>query len=370
MAQSFVPQGTSVICTMMTCGSPQEIGITRNAYNIHTEKGQPLLNINDKKLSAEFGCKTTKKFWGGLKALCIGIAIAAAVVLTGGAAIAVVAIAFTAAVIATGVSIYKTAHACDVISSYEWVFFHETVYIEGASALLNSSQLSCAEGGGLINIIMKPEIAQDAAKYISNNNNKEILAQEGSMLAMGFIGVYSAAVMAPAALGAVSSAAAVSAVTVSATVAVAMYAPGEWMGDKISNEGGANVASNVSGDLVGTAVTAGESGVLKDVAVGTVKNTANKSIPTMARGLAQYGAGNVMDNIGKSLEGAVRYAVGKTKFNFSIDTPSLGGMLCNILIGTASDNYENDLAKDTIYMSGEFDKQDRNRGINVIALTK
>lgn len=370
MAQSFVPQGTSVICTMMTCGSPQEIGITRTAYNIHTEKGQPLLNINDKKLSAEFGCKKPAKFWGGLKALCIGIAIAAAVVLTGGAAIAVVAVALAVAVVAEGTAIYTTAHACDVISSYKWVLFHETVYIEGASALLNSSQLSCAEGGGLINIIMKPEIAEDAAKYISNNNNKEILAQEGSMLAMGFIGVYSAAVMAPVALGAVSSAAAVSSVTVSATVAVAMYAPGEWIGSKIENEAGANVTANVAGDALTTGVTKIESGVLKDVVVGVGKNTANNSLPSMVRGLAQYGAGTVMDDIGKSLEGAIRYAVGKTKFNFSIDTPSLGGMLCNIIIGTASDNYENGLANDTKEANRNFNDDDVSNGISVIALTK
>ncbi|CAC9972988.1 PAAR-like protein [Flavobacterium panici] len=364
MSQSFVPQGTSVICTMMTCGSPQEIGITRTAYNIHTEKGQPLLNINDKKLSAEFGCKKPAKFWGGLKALCIGIAIAAAVVLTGGAAIAIVAVALTVAVAAGVTSIYKTAHACDVISSYEWVFFHQTVYIEGASALLNSSQMTCIEGKGLINIIMDPVIARDAAEYISNNNNKEILAQEGSMLAMGFIGVYSAAVLAP------TAALALSAVSVSAVVSLAMYAPGEWMGDNISNEAGANVASNVTGDLVGTAVTAGESGVLKEVAIGVAENTANKSLPSMVRGLAQYGAGSVMDDIGKSLEGAIRYAVGKTKFNFSIDTPSLGGMLCNIIIGTASDNYENGLKDATEKASDKFNTDDKSNGISVIALTK
>lgn len=364
MAQSFVPQGTSVICTMMTCGSPQEIGITRKAYNIHTEKGQPLLNINDKKLSAEFGCKTTKKFWGGLKALCIGIAIAAAVVLTGGAAIAVVAVALAVAVVAEGTAIYTTAHACDVISSYKWVLFHETVYIEGASALLNSSQLSCAEGSGLINIIMDPAIANQAAKYISNNNNKEILAQEGSMLAMGFIGVYSAAVMAP------TAALALTAVSVSAVVSVAMYGPGEWIGSKIENEAGANVTVNVAGDLLTTGVTKTESGVLKEVAVGVAENTANKSIPSMVRGLAQYGAGSVMDDIGKSLEGAIRYAVGKTKFNFSIDTPSLGGMLCNIIIGTASDNYENGLADETKEAAKDFNDDDVANGINVIALTK
>jgi hypothetical protein len=355
---------------MMTCGTPQEIGITRKAYTIHTKKGQPLLNINDKKLSAEFVCKKPAKFWGGLKALCIGIAIAAAVVLTGGAAIAVVAVALAVVVAAEGTAIYKIAHACDVISSYEWVFYHETVQIERASALLNSSQLSCIKGNGVINIIMDPAIARDAAKYISHNNNKEILAQEASMLAMGFIGVYSAAVMAPAALGAASSAAAISSVTVSAVVAVSMYAPGEWMGDHIPNAAGANAAANASADLASTAVTAGESGVLKQVATGVVENTANKSIPSMARGLAQYGAGNIIDDIGKSLEGAIRYTIGKGRFKFPIDKPGLGGMLVNIIIGTISDNYENALADATVKASDKFEEDDASNGISVIALTK
>jgi hypothetical protein len=353
MAQSFVPQGTSVICTMMTCGAPQEIGITRTAYTIHTKKGQPLLNINDKKLSAAFKCKQPAKFWGGLQALCLGIALAAAVVLTGGLAATVIIAACVVSIAAGSTSIYKMAHDCDVISSSVWLLPHETVYIENAKALLNQSQISCSKGG-LINIIMDPVIAKEAAEKISNNNTKEALAQMGSMFAIGFISVYTA--------GATFA-------TAAAFVSVAMYTPGEWIGENTPNPVAGNLASNAATDLASTAATKGGSGVIKDVAVGVGENVANSSIQNMTKGAAQYGVGVATESVEMSLEGAIRYTIGKNRFKFSMDKVGVGGLVANILIGTASDYYENHLAGETIDASDKFNIKDQSNGINVIAKT-
>jgi hypothetical protein len=120
MAQSYVPQNTKVICTNMTSSSPQEIKATRSYIVIHTGKKQPLLTLVDNKLSNTLSCKVSGKLWGGFQALCIGIAIGAAIVLTGGLAAAVIITALAVSVVAGGTAIYKMAHDCDATLQVHW----------------------------------------------------------------------------------------------------------------------------------------------------------------------------------------------------------------------------------------------------------
>lgn len=95
MKQSFIRQGTCVVCTNMTCGKPQKVGVIRaERYVMNTKAEEPLLNVDDRKISASFGCRKPQSFYAGLCALCVGIcigiaitaAIVAAIVATGGAA--------------------------------------------------------------------------------------------------------------------------------------------------------------------------------------------------------------------------------------------------------------------------------------------
>ncbi|MDR2235564.1 MAG: hypothetical protein LBE92_05535 [Chryseobacterium sp.] len=196
MAESYIPEGTDVICTLMQKG-PNKIGLgDRTSYVAYKGKNAPLLNISDKKISESFQCKNASKFWGGLQALCAGIAIGAivvlavaATVLTGGAAaIFIGAIAFTAGVsLGAGIiGLYKTAHDCDVIKDSTWSLPHDTVRIEGKKALLNRSFISCSKGGK-VTIIVDPVIAQNAAEIITSNNQKEVLSHMGSQFVMGII---------------------------------------------------------------------------------------------------------------------------------------------------------------------------------------
>ncbi|KQO20392.1 hypothetical protein ASF10_17065 [Flavobacterium sp. Leaf82] len=338
----------------MTNGTPQKLGITRTPHTFHLAKGQPLLNIYDKKLSGPFGCKNPAKFWGGLQALCLGIALAAAVVLTGGATLVVIVAACAIGVVSGAVGMYKMAHDCDIIGTAEWKNAHNMVRIDQGNALLNGSYINCSKGG-LINIIMDPVIALDAAEQISDNNTKEVLAQMGSMFLIGGISVATAAVAGTASA------------VISATVAMGMYAPGEWMGEQASNPVVGNLEANASADIATTVATKGSSGVIRDLGVGVTENIANNSIQNITKGAAQYGVGVATESVEMSLEGAVRYTIGKNRFNFSMDKTGVGGLIANIVIGSASDYYEATLAEKTEKDSDRFNKADRNNGINVMA---
>lgn len=73
--------------------------------------------------------------------------------------------------------------------------------------------------------------------------------------------------------------------------------------------------------------------------------------------------------IALGLKSAIRYTIGKNRFNFSMGTRGVGGLAANIVIGTASDYYENYLAEKARQANDKFDKDDKANGINVIAQT-
>lgn len=201
MGQSYIREETNVVCTNMTCGTPQLL--LRGAQNglvINKSSDKPVLNIDAKKISAPFACKMATKVWGGLQSLLLGVAVGAAAVflvaatiVTCGAALPAIigAIAITSEAVAlTSIAVGGLAagyaehkkqegleHDCDVIMESDWASFHPKVYIENRNALLNKSKMTC-KIGGTINIILDPEIAKAAADYISKMNSLEIQKQE------------------------------------------------------------------------------------------------------------------------------------------------------------------------------------------------
>ena len=183
----------------MTCGVPRKLGVSRKKCTvINGSSTQPILNVDDKKVSECFDCKNPKSFWGGLVALCvgicIGIAIGAAIVATGGAA-AVAMAAFaaakcamvvTAAVAAVSVVAYTVTHDCDASLQGTWKLMHDSVLLNGKSALLNQSVLDCPQKGKIL-IILNENAASEAARLISMYNNREVYIQWGTQLLEGFI---------------------------------------------------------------------------------------------------------------------------------------------------------------------------------------
>lgn len=206
MGKSYVRHGTNVVCTNMTCGTPREIWrVDKDGNVINTASKLPLLNIDDKKISDTFVCKMPIKKWGGLLTFLAGVAvgalIVAAVVATGGvgavllSAVAVegwmvgaaIAVGTTAAIYAGYKGVKGVAHDCDNTLGSSWNSAHPSVFIEQKKALLNGSYMTCTTGG-LINIIVNPEQAKEAALRISAMNAAEIYVQLDSKFIQGAIG--------------------------------------------------------------------------------------------------------------------------------------------------------------------------------------
>ncbi len=144
------------------------------------------------------------KKWGGLLTFLAGVAvgalIVATIVATGGvgavllSAVAVegwmvgaaIAVGTTAAIYAGYKGVKGVAHDCDNTLGSSWNLFHTDVLIEKKNALLNKSYMPCTTGG-IINIIVNPEQAKEAALRISEMNTAEIYVQLKSKFIQGAI---------------------------------------------------------------------------------------------------------------------------------------------------------------------------------------
>lgn len=214
MGQSYIREGTNVVCTNMTCGTPQLL--LRGAQNglvINKSSDKPVLNIDAKKISAPFACKMATKVWGGLQSFLLGVAVGAAAIflvaativtcgvalpaiiggIIGAIAITSEAVALTSIAVgglAAGYAEHKKQegleHDCDITMESDWASFHPKVYIENRNALLNKSKMTC-KIGGTINIILDPKVAKAAADYISKMNSLEIQEQEDNKFWQGVI---------------------------------------------------------------------------------------------------------------------------------------------------------------------------------------
>lgn len=351
MAESYVPQDTTAVCTMMTNGTPQMIKITNPSNVMYNAKTQPFLTIRDNKLSGSFECKAPGKFWGGLQALALGIAIGAAIVLTGGVAAGVIIAACTVSLLAGGAALFTVSHACDETKKVEWSQSHDKVRFNKEKAILNRSYLDCPKEGK-ITIIMDPVIAQKAADFISSNNNEEVLTHMGSQFTMGVI-------------AAASAGTSVVAVSVSGAITLLAYTPGEMLGSTdfgSNNEAAANIIVASGADATGAAAGL----VIKD-AGGAILNS---NVGNTLGGLAQYGAGSATGNVSRSLEGALRNFMGLRglKDNKFAGYKGIAGFIANITIGTLADKHENSLAAETTEKAKEFNNSDAKNGINVIAI--
>jgi hypothetical protein len=201
MSQSYIPQGTKVICTNMTNNSPQTLVAIRGKKTVIHPKGI-LLTKEDLKISDTFVCKNTSKFWGGLTTMCAGIAIGALAVLVVAAATAaevasgglatpvIIALvgfgAASAATVGSAITLAVKSHDCDYTMESEWLHFHTKVHFDEANAILHNSLLKCNKGG-MVSIFLDDTVAQEAAADISKNNSEEVSEHENSQFFEGLI---------------------------------------------------------------------------------------------------------------------------------------------------------------------------------------
>lgn len=226
MSSSYLPSGVKVSCTLMTVAKPQQLGISRKTKNVLSVSNIVWLNIDDKKISTTFVCKSPAKFWNGLSNMLTGLAIGiicvavavvvvAAVVGTGGVAgvilagmataatsaatVAVVGTVATAAIVTAAVQPvrnlignFTSGHACDCTleTGSKWRNQHLTVKFNGQNAIVQKSILKCINGG-MVQPFISPVLAQTAADKFSTNNNKELDLHNRQQLWMGFVSGFS-----------------------------------------------------------------------------------------------------------------------------------------------------------------------------------
>lgn len=190
MSKSYIPRTTLTVCTNMMLPNPQKLAHAHGSTVLHKSANNQLLNIDDKKLIDAFKCKNPMKFWQGLGSMLMGIAvgilIGAAIVASGGTALLIVA-----AVVAVGgasciVAGDLVSHDCDATKQGNWQLFHKTVYIDKKNALLQTSILSCSQGG-MISIVPDPVAAANIASIYAKNNMEEVSTHNASQMLQGLI---------------------------------------------------------------------------------------------------------------------------------------------------------------------------------------
>jgi len=190
MSKSYIPRTTLTVCTNMMVPSPQKLAHAHGSTVMHKSANNQLLNIDDRKLMDAFKCKNPMKFWQGLGTMLVGIGIGiligAAIVASGGTALLIVA----AVVVATGATCIvagdMVSHDCDATKQGSWQLFHKTVYIDKKNALLQTSILSCSQGG-MVSIVPDPVTALKIASIYAKNNTEEVFTHNRSQLFQGII---------------------------------------------------------------------------------------------------------------------------------------------------------------------------------------
>lgn len=195
MAQSYIPEGTMLICTEMKTPMDNTIISSRSKTDVFkASKKVYLLTEKDYKLEKAFVCNINSKFWGGLKALCTIVAIGAlaiATVATGGLLLVAVGVAVAAVGVSTFASAKEIAHDCDITLQSKWINVHDKVKINGSFALLQNSKMICKKGGALT-MVVDPVLARAAAQKIAANNQAEYNAHINSQMIQGTLFVLSA----------------------------------------------------------------------------------------------------------------------------------------------------------------------------------
>lgn len=165
---SYLPQETSVVCTMQMSPTPGKLladPATRNLSVIHSKKDAIMLTEADTVLKADFSCKNDWKgpvTWGAFFAgLAVGIALAAFTVLTFGLG-AIIIGAVAVAAVATVAYVKSNSVQCNAkLASWEEV--HPTVQFDQKPALTQRSIMTCNVGG-----VLKPFISEAAAQSAAN----------------------------------------------------------------------------------------------------------------------------------------------------------------------------------------------------------
>ncbi|WP_407402924.1 hypothetical protein [Chryseobacterium sp.] len=175
--KGYIEDGAWISCTFDLVGTPQQLQrhLDSEDNKVQYSVGKRLLTELDKNTKNCFKCKSPAKFWGGMLAFVGGVAVGAALVLSG--PVGWIALGAIAAV-AIGTTIAVITHDCsDKQKAGSWENTHQTVLIKKSKPLLyNYSILTCKEGG--LMIASETEVqAQKVSDSMKYNVRQELAVQ-------------------------------------------------------------------------------------------------------------------------------------------------------------------------------------------------
>lgn len=175
MGVSYIPQNkVFAVCTFQLSGSPQKFSYSRGKVSVYYQNNeQPLLTVDDKNIMEQFTCKSPWNIAGSLLAFGAGILVGALLLSNplGWVAFAAAGVLLTTGIVKTVVAIN---HKCtEPLKGGNWFLAHNSVKINGASAITRSSILKCGNGGVLTPFFDETS-AKAAASSIANKNRWEL----------------------------------------------------------------------------------------------------------------------------------------------------------------------------------------------------
>ncbi|AZB25035.1 DUF4280 domain-containing protein [Chryseobacterium bernardetii] len=175
MAVSYIPQDkVFAVCTYQLSSDPQKFSLSRKKADVYYQNTkQPLLTVDDKNIMVEFTCKSPANLAGTLLAFGAGLIVGALLLSN---PLGWVALAAGGVLLASGVvaAVVAANHKCtDPLNGGQWFLAHNSVKINGASAITRSSILKCKKDG-ILTPFFDEASAKAAASSIATKNKWEL----------------------------------------------------------------------------------------------------------------------------------------------------------------------------------------------------
>ena len=187
MSKAYIPKNTWVVCTMQQNPTPGKLIATRfpgeREHFSVLFKGdieRVFLTVGDRNTAEKFVCKKPMNIWLAVGGLVVGLLLASnplGWVVTG---------ILCAVVLAASVTIAVVTHDCsEPLKLGKWVDEKDTVYFDKQKAILETSLLTC-DNGGVLKPIIDEATAISAAKAIAFENIKESVVTTAAAVVTGF----------------------------------------------------------------------------------------------------------------------------------------------------------------------------------------
>ncbi|MDN5479402.1 MAG: hypothetical protein L0G39_20955 [Chryseobacterium sp.] len=173
MAVSYIPQDkVFAVCTYQLNSEPRKFSFSRKTADVYYQNSkQPLLTVDDKNIMVEFTCKSPWNLAGTLLAFGAGLIVGALLLSN-----PIGWVILGAGIVVAGaiVALKAVSHKCtDPLNGGQWFLAHNSVKINGASAITRTSILKCKKDG-ILTPFFDEASAKAAASSIATKNKWEL----------------------------------------------------------------------------------------------------------------------------------------------------------------------------------------------------